>query len=135
MPLGGKRSSVRLQSTVAGGDLTCFIYPGSEQIKGSTTIAEQFAPDKIDALDAGCTFMDRVQSVVAIELLHVEIAGVTISAMNLDSEIACHKPPFRGPRLGRRRQQPEQVLSLSALLRAGRGLAFINQPRAKEDKG
>ncbi|SKY05134.1 Uncharacterised protein [Mycobacteroides abscessus subsp. abscessus] len=59
-------------------------------------------------MDAVRALVDGVETVVAVELLDRELAGVTVAAVNLDGEIVCGQTPLGWPRLGDRREYIEQ---------------------------
>src|SRR3546814_14970528 len=65
--------------------------------------------------------MDRVDAVVAIELLDREVMGVTGAAMHLDRQIIGLQTPFRGPGFADGSKQVEkQIRPASGLLVACR---------------
>ena len=52
--------------------------------------------------------VDRIEAVVAIDLLDIEVAGVAIAAMNLDGMVIGGEAEFRRPAFRHRGQQPQQ---------------------------
>jgi len=71
-----------------------------------SAIGRQYlAAEQVDGLNAGRAFVDRIEPVVAPKLFHLEIARITIAAMNLDREIIGDQAEFGRPAFGHRREQ------------------------------
>lgn len=52
---------------------------------------------KIKGLNAGYTLLDRIQSVIKVELLDVEVTRIAVAAVDLNCEVVRNAPPLRGP--------------------------------------
>lgn len=73
--------------------------------------------------------MDRVQTVVTVELLHRVFAGVAVAAKNLDRQFVGLEAERRGPGFDDRGQQVEQVLrQLAGVFVSGR-MGVVEQAR------
>lgn len=120
-------AAVRPAGTPAG-----VLDAAAQKIESRAPVAQKLAADEIDALDARGPLVDRVEAVVAVELLHVEIARVAVAAMDLYGDVARDQPPFGGPGLRHRRQQAEQQFGLRAPALVLGGVALVHQPCAEE---
>ena len=74
--------------------------------------------------------VDRIEPVVAVELLDLVVARVAVAAVHLDREIVRFQAPLRRPALGDRREYVQQQASLGARCRGFPGFLFIHQARA-----
>ena len=77
--------------------------------------------------------VDRVEPVVAVELLDRVVAGVAGSAEHLDRQAVALQAPLRRPGLRDRRKHLQQLVGRSALLRGGRRHRLVEHLRGIED--
>ena len=73
---------------------------------------------------------DRVQPVVAIELLDIIVARIAVTAVDLDREAVGFQTILRRPALRDRRQQIEQGDGLLSHHRIGRRALFVDEAGA-----
>src|SRR3546814_14158918 len=67
---------------------------------------------KVERLNAIGSFMDRVQTVVAIQTLDRIVARVAVATEHLDRELVGFQAELAGPGLGDRRQDFQQLMKL-----------------------
>jgi hypothetical protein len=106
-----------------------------QQLECGAAFQGDLASEQIESLDAVGTFVDRVQAVVAIELLDGIVARVAVAAQNLDREVVRRQAPLRGPRFGDRRQDLEQELRVRARLRRVGRVLVVHQACAVQIEG
>src|SRR3546814_17639458 len=78
----------------------------------TTLFRSQRAPQKVERLNAIGSFMDRVQTVVAIQTLDRIVARVAVATEHLDRELVGFQAELAGPGLGDRRQNFQQLMKL-----------------------
>ncbi|MCY1446589.1 hypothetical protein D9M71_631710 [compost metagenome] len=61
------------------------------------TVLRQFAAQKVQRLNTVGAFVDRVQAVVAVVLLHRVFAGVAVAAEDLDRQFVGLQAELRRP--------------------------------------
>ncbi|MNP10703.1 hypothetical protein D3C76_1028610 [compost metagenome] len=83
-------------------------------LEAGSAILRELAAEQVERLDALGAFVDRVQAVVAVVLLHRVFAGVAVAAEDLDRQLVGLEAEGRGPGLDDGRQQVEQRLRLLA---------------------
>src|SRR5207302_10303644 len=76
------------QRLLASGGLDVRPHRTREQLQRLSPAAQRFAPEQVERLDAVRPFVDRVQPVVAVELLDRILTRVSVSAVDLDGEAA-----------------------------------------------
>src|SRR3546814_5371772 len=76
---------------------------------------QYLAPQQIQCLNAVAALVDRVQSIVSIELLDRVLAGVAIAAEYLNRQIVGRNAPLCRPRFDDRGEQLQQRASTRAL--------------------
>ena len=89
----------------------------------------QFAAQQVQRLNAVGAFVDRVQAVVTVVLLHRVLTGITVTTEDLDRQFVGLQAELRRPGFDDRRQQIQQLMGLLAF---GFGLqrrGVIEQPR------
>ncbi|MNL49233.1 hypothetical protein D3C87_1721520 [compost metagenome] len=74
-------------------------------------------------------FVDRVQAVVAVVLLHRVFAGVAVAAEDLDRQFIGLQAELRGPGFDDRRQQVQQFMGLLAFGFGFKGGGVVEQSR------
>ena len=84
----------------------------TQQAQATAVLHEHFAPQQVGGLDAVRAFMNHVEPVVAPVLLNRKIAGVAITAKDLDRQRVGLQAPFARPALGNRREHLQQQARL-----------------------
>ena len=80
-------------------------------------------------------FVDGIEAIVAVELLHLVLARVAVAAVHLDGQVVGGQAPLRRPALGDRRQDVEQQRQLCTFPRILGHACFVDQPRAVQIEG
>ena len=88
------------------------------------------AAEQIHALDAVRAFMDRVEAVVAVELLDIVFARVAVTPVHLDRQAVRLQTPLRWPGFGDRGQEFQQATGALAHFGSVAGMFVVHQPRA-----
>src|SRR5207245_6418435 len=98
-----------------------------EQGKAGTALHDYLAAEEVERLDAVRALVDRVEAVVAVELLHGVLPGVAVAAVDLDRQVVREQAPLGRPALGDRRQDVEQQVRPLAV---GAGALLVDQTAA-----
>jgi hypothetical protein len=101
--------------------------PAPEQLERSAVGHHHLASEQVEGLDTVRAFVDRVQPVVAIELLDRIVARVAVAAVHLDRQRVAFDAPLRRPALRDRRQDVEQQRGFRALGLAFGGALLVDQ--------
>ena len=104
----------RVEVGVMAGALAGGGDSAKQLLEASAIVLRQLAAEQVERLDALGAFVDRVQAVVAVVLLHWVFAGIAVAAENLDRQFVGLEAERRGPGLDDRGQQIEQFLRLVA---------------------
>jgi len=106
----------------------------AQQPQRRAVLHDDLAAEQVQALDAVRALVDRVQPVVAVELLDVVVAGVAVAAVHLDRQVVGRQAVLRRPALRDRRQHLEQ--ERGPLASGGiTGALLVDQPGAVEAQG
>ena len=102
--------------------------------QAGTLLHDHLAAQQVQALDAVGALVDRVEPVVAVELLDRIFPGVAVAAVHLDGVVVGQQAPLRRPRLDDRRQHVQQQLRLGG--RHGiTGLLLVDELGRVQDQG
>ena len=85
------------QRGVGFGALAGAVDQLEQLFKRRAAVHRHLTPEQVEGLDAVGTFVDRVEAVVAVVLLHRVIAGVAVTAENLDGQLVGLEAELRRP--------------------------------------
>ena len=103
-------------------------HPLEEQRQPRAAVEHHLAAEQVLGLDPVGPLVDRVEPVVAVVLLDVEVAGVAGAAEHLDRQVVRGQAPLRRPALRDRRQHPQQRLGLLGGTGVVEGRDVVDQP-------
>lgn len=114
---------------MGGGALASLVHQAVELLQAGAVVLRQLAPEQVEGLDAVGAFVDGVESVVAVVLLHRVFAGVAVAAEDLDGQFVGLEAELGGPGLDDGGEQVEQFVGLLAGAVVGESLGVVEQAR------